>query len=102
MISDISIRVTSRTSDNFREARFDVKFGVELKNVGLVMVRQGLKHLDQDEIFVQNCLKVNFQHFFSCICQFFFLSRSIPIYLGQYTHLQVSLFLGFTLINLLK
>ena len=57
---DIYSRAISRTSDDFREASFDVEFGVELKNVGLVLVRQGLRQLDQNEIFAQNFLKVIF------------------------------------------
>ena len=49
-------------------ASSDVEFGVDLENVGLVLVRQDLRQLDHVEIFVQNFLKVNF-FFFG---QFFF------------------------------
>ena len=72
-------RVISRTSDHFGEGSFDVEFGVELNNVGLVLVRQGLRQLDQDEIFVQKDLKVNFQHFFFLLLSVFFLSRTVSI-----------------------
>ena len=67
----MSIRVTSRKSDDFREANYNVEFGVELNNVDIVLVRQGLRQLDQDEFFVQNFLKVNFQQFFLLSSVFF-------------------------------
>ena len=67
----IYLRVISRTSDVFGEASFDVEFGVELNGFGLVLVRQGFLQLDQNEIFVQNSLKVDFQHFFLLWSVFF-------------------------------
>ena len=72
-------RVTPRMSDDFREASFDVEFGVDLNNIGLALVRHGLRQLDPNEIFVQNRLKINFQHFFFAWVSFFFLSRSVSI-----------------------
>ena len=72
IIPSMYIRVISRTSDNFGEASFDVEFGIELKNVGFVLVRRGLWQLDQNEIFVGNILKVNFELFFPVSVSFFF------------------------------
>ena len=78
IIPSMYIRVISRLSDNFGEASFDVEFGIELKNVGFVLVRRGLWQLDQNEIFVQNILKVDFQHFFYFYFgQFFFSAEAL-------------------------
>ena len=75
----IYLRVISRTSDVFGEASFDVEFGVDLNNIGLALVRHGLRQLDPNEIFVQNRLKIDFQHFFFAWVSFFFLSRRVTI-----------------------
>ena len=86
----ISTRAIRRTSDDFREASFDVELGVEPKSVGLVLVRHVLKQLDENEIFVGKILKVNFQPFLFCFCQLFFLSKTVQIYLGQQIKFQKS------------
>ena len=87
-ITYVCTRLISRISVNFGEDSFDLEFYVDLIFVGLVLVRQVLKHLDQVEIFVGNYLNFIFSTFFWFL-SVFFLSRSVTIDLGQYINIKV-------------